>query len=216
MKIGLLGGTFNPIHLAHLRIAEEARDACGLDRIVFIPAATPPHKSTAGEVPFQDRYAMTELATKDNPTFAASDLENRRTGKSYSVDSLAILQRENPGAQFYFIIGMDSFLEIHTWKDYRRLFTLSHFVVIPRPGFTLSAPPEELLPVAVRREFCYDENLGKFVHNSGNLLIFLKETFLDISSTRIRQMVKEKRSIKYLVTPAVEDFIRRHGLYLNH
>jgi nicotinate-nucleotide adenylyltransferase len=216
MKIGLLGGTFNPIHLAHLRIAEEVRDACGLDRIVFIPAATPPHKSTAGEVPFRHRYAMTVLATEGNQAFTVTDLESRRAGKSYSVDSLTILQRETPEARFYFIVGMDSFLEIHTWKDYRRLFTLSHFVVVPRPGFSLSDRPEQLLPVAVREEFWYDGSLGNFVHKSGNLLIFLKETYLDISSTKIRQLAANKRSIKYLVTPAVEDYIRQHGLYLNH
>jgi len=215
MKIGLLGGTFNPIHLAHLRIAEEAREACGLDRVVFIPAATPPHKATAGDVPFRDRHAMTQLATEDNPAFAVTDLESRRPGKSYSIDSLSILQHENPDAHFYFILGLDSFLEIHTWKDFQGLFRLAHFVIVARPGFSLPSSPTELLPVAVREEFCYDTKSGNIVHKSGNLLIFIKETRLDISSTRIRQLVAEKHSIKYLVTPAVEDYILRHGLYLS-
>ncbi len=215
MKIGLLGGTFNPIHLAHLRIAEEVRDACDLNQVLFVPAATPPHKSTVREVSFQDRYAMTKLATENNPAFAVTDLENRRPGKSYSVDTLTLLHHENRDTQFYFIVGMDSFLEIHTWKDYQNLFKLSHFVVVSRPGFSPPKFPEKLLPVAVREQFCYDEAPGKLIHKSGNLLIFLKETFLDISSTRIRQLVEEKHSIKYLVTPAVENYIHRHGLYLN-
>jgi len=215
MKIGLLGGTFNPVHLAHLRIAEEVREACSLDRVVFIPTATPPHKITAGDVPFRDRHAMTLLATENNPAFAVTDLENRRPGKSYSIDSLGILQRENPEACFYFILGMDSFLEIHTWKDFEGLFRLAHFVIVSRPGFSPTASPMELLPVAVREEFCYDTKSGNILHKSGNLLIFLKETCLDISSTQIRRLVAERRSIKYLVTPAVEDYILRHGLYLS-
>ena len=215
MKIGLLGGTFNPVHLAHLRIAEEVREACDLDRVVFIPSATPPHKSTVGDVSFRDRHAMTLLATENNPVFTVTDLENRRSGKSYSIDSLNILQRDNPKACFYFILGMDSFLEIHTWKDFRGLFQLVHFVIVSRPGFSPPASPMELLPVAVKDEFCYDTKSANIVHKSGNRLIFLKETCLDISSTRIRQLVAERRSIKYLVTPAVEDYILRHGLYLS-
>ncbi|MBN2427361.1 MAG: nicotinate-nucleotide adenylyltransferase [Deltaproteobacteria bacterium] len=215
MKIGILGGTFNPIHLAHLRIAEEAREVCGLDRVLFIPTSTPPHKATAGDVPFRDRHAMALLATENNPSFAVTDLENRRPGKSYSIDSLNILQGENPQACFYFILGMDSFLDIHTWKDFRGLFRLANFVTVARPGFSPPTSPRELLPVAVREEFCYDTESATMVHKSGNRLIFLQETRLDISSTRIRQLVAEKRSIKYLVTPAVEDYILKHGLYLN-
>jgi nicotinate-nucleotide adenylyltransferase len=215
MKIGILGGTFNPIHLAHLRIAEETREACGLDRVLFIPAATPPHKTTAGDVSFQNRHAMTLLATADNPFFAVTDLEDRRPGKSYSIDSLTILRRENPLARFYFILGMDSFLDIHTWRDFEGLFRLASFVTVTRPGFSLPSPPTKLLPVAVREEFCYDAQTATMVHESGNRLIFLQETRLDISSTRIRKLVARKRSIKYLVTPAVEDFIFSHSLYRN-
>jgi nicotinate-nucleotide adenylyltransferase len=215
MKIGLLGGTFNPIHLAHLRIAEESREMCGLDRVLFIPAAIPPHKKTAGDVAFRDRHAMTLLATEDNPLFTVTDLEDRRSGKSYSIDSLTILRQENSQASFYFILGMDSFLDIHTWKDFRGLFQLASFVTVTRPGFSLPSPPTKLLPVAVRDEFCYDIASATMVHKSGNRLIFLQETRLDISSTRIRKLVAKKRSIKYLVTPAVENFIHSHGLYLN-
>lgn len=216
MKIGLLGGTFNPIHLAHLRIAEEVREACGLHKVMFIPAASPPHKVTVVDSSFRDRFAMTKLAIENNPAFSATDLENCRVGKSYSVDTLTLLQRKNPNAQHYFIVGMDSFLEIETWKDYLRLFELCNIVVVSRPGFSPSHTMEALLPVAIKDDFCYDQKSAKFTHKSGHLLIFLKGTFLDISSTRIRQLAGKKLSIKYLVTTAVESYIHEHGLYLNN
>jgi nicotinate-nucleotide adenylyltransferase len=108
MKTGILGGTFNPIHLAHLRIAEEVRLACGLDRVLFMPAATPPHKPLADDIPFAHRYAMVEAAVADNPYFSGCDLEAQRPGKSYSVATLEILHDQFPEDEFYFIIGMDS------------------------------------------------------------------------------------------------------------
>ncbi len=212
MRIGILGGTFNPIHIAHLRIAEEVREACGLDRVLFIPAATPPHKALADEVPFGQRLAMVAAAIADNPAFAASDLESRRSGKSYSVHTLEILRAENPGVEYFFIMGMDSFREISSWREYRRLFALCHLVVTARPGSD-SAPPPELLPVAVRDEFCYDGASQKLVHRSGFTVIFLKETYLDISSTRIRELRTAGRSVRYLVPVAVENYLHQHALY---
>lgn len=212
MKTGILGGTFNPIHLAHLRIAEEVREACGLDRVLFIPAATPPHKPLEGEVPFHHRLAMTRAAIADNPAFAVSDLENRRSGKSYSVDTLEVLRKEAPGEEFFFIMGMDSFAEIASWYEFRRLFQLCHIVVTARPGSRGGAPPD-LLPVAVADEFCYDCASQRLVHRSGFSVIFLEETFLDISSTRIRQLVAAARSVRYLIPAAVETYLHQHALY---
>ena len=213
MRIGILGGTFNPVHIAHLRIAEEVREACDLDRVLFIPAATPPHKALAGDVPFAHRLAMVEEAIAENPAFAASDLENRRSGKSYSVHTLEILREENPEAEYFFLMGMDSFREISSWREYRRLFSLCHLVVTARPG-SESAPPPELLPVAVRDEFCYDDASQKLVHRSGFTVIFLKETYLDISSTRIRELREAGRSVRYLVPAVVDHYIQQHALYL--
>jgi len=212
MKTGILGGTFNPIHLAHLRIAEEVREACGLDRVLFLPAATPPHKALSGEVVFRHRLAMVRAAIADNPAFVASDLENRRGGKSYSVDTLDILRRESPGEEFFFIMGMDSFREIATWYEYARLFELCHIVVTARPGSS-GGPPPALLPVAVADQFCYDGAAERLVHRSGFSVFFLEETFLDISSTRIRQLVAAGRSVRYLVPPAVESYLHHHALY---
>jgi nicotinate-nucleotide adenylyltransferase len=212
MRIGILGGTFNPIHLAHLRIAEEVREACSLDRVIFIPAADPPHKPVAEEVPFAQRLAMVEAAIADNPAFAASDLESHRTGKSYSVHTLEILSQDQPDQDLFFIIGMDSFRDIGSWREYRRLFPLAHIVVAARPGIS-SDDPQALLPVAIRGDFCYDVQSKTLLHRSGNRVIFLEETLLDISSTRIRRLAADGRSIRYLVTPAVEEYVSTHGLY---
>lgn len=212
MRTGILGGTFNPIHIAHLRIAEEVREACALDRVLFVPAAAPPHKSVAEEVPFGDRLAMVEAAIADNPAFSASDLESRRPGKSYSVHTLEILRRERPDDQLFFLIGMDSFRDIASWREYRRLFELAHIVVAARPGVA-TEDPRELLPVAIREDFCYDFVSKRLRHRSGTEVIFLQETFLDVSSTNIRNMIDAGRSIRYLVPPAVEAYIASRGLY---
>ena len=212
MKTGILGGTFNPIHLAHLRIAEEVQQSCELDRVLFVPAAEPPHKDVAGHVTFAHRLAMVEAAIRNYPKFQASDLEVRRRGKSFSVDTLEILRDEDPRGERYFIIGLDSYRDIASWKDFSRLFSLSHLVVLTRPGVLVSNPLAPL-PVAIHKDFCYDEQAGKIQHKSGNSLIFLKETYLDISSTKIRSMLGNGQSVRHLVPPAVADYIKEHNLY---
>ncbi|NLC70401.1 MAG: nicotinate-nucleotide adenylyltransferase [Desulfuromonadaceae bacterium] len=213
MRIGLLGGTFNPIHIAHLRIAEEVRESCALDQILFIPAAAPPHKKMVGSVSFHHRCAMTRLAVMDNPAFTVTDMEGRRSGKSYSVDTLTLLREDNPEGEFFFIIGMDSYREIHTWKDYPRLFELAHFVVVGRPGYGPESSPHEFLPTAIQPQFCYDEAPRMLRHRSGNTLIFLKESMLDIASRQIRRLLARNRSIRYLVPDQVTEYIHTHGLY---
>lgn len=212
MKTGILGGTFNPIHLAHLRIAEEVREACALDEVLFIPAAVPPHKPVAGAISFGHRLAMIEAAIADNPGFRTSDLEARRSGKSFSVDTLEIMRQADPTGERYFIVGLDSFRDIATWKEYARLFELAHLVVTARPGVELP-DPLAALPVAVQNDFCYHDQLKKLRHRSGNTVIFLEETRLDISSTLIRRKVANGESIRYLVPPGVAAYIDSHGLY---
>ncbi|PLX97000.1 MAG: nicotinate-nicotinamide nucleotide adenylyltransferase [Desulfuromonas sp.] len=212
MRIGIFGGTFNPIHFGHLRMAEEVRETCALDRILFMPTATPPHKKLAGDVPFAQRLAMVREAIAGNPTFAVTDLEGRREGKSFSVHTLEILHREEPGIEPFFIMGMDSFCDIETWREYRRLFSLAHLVVLRRPG--VEAPPaDNPLPVAMQGEFCYDHAAVAYRHVSGYKVFFLCETYLDISSTQIRQLIACERSARYLLPPVVEAYIDRHGLY---
>ncbi len=212
MKIGILGGTFNPIHLAHLRIAEEVQRVCELDRVLFIPAAEPPHKDVAGKISFSHRLAMVKAAIRDYPDFQASDLEIQRSGKSFSVDTLEILRQQDPQGERYFIIGLDSYRDIASWKDYDRIFSLSHLVVITRPGVLVKEPLGPL-PVAIRDDFCYDKCTGKIQHKSGNYLIFSQETNLDISSTEIRKMLANRQPIRHLVPTVVADYIEEHSLY---
>ena len=212
MRTGIFGGTFNPIHLAHLRIAEEVREACGLELVIFLPAALPPHKQSATDTPFHHRLAMVEAAIADHPGFIASDLESKRAGASYSVETLEALQQLYPDDTLYFIIGLDSFCDIASWKDYPRLFELANIVVAHRPGYG-NDDPGALLPVALADQFCYDADSVNLSHKCGNELIFVAETRLAISSTMLREHVAQERSIRYLVPPAVEAYIQIHNLY---
>jgi len=214
MKVGILGGTFNPIHIAHLRIAEEVLERLALDRIIFIPAATPPHKQLDGEISFADRKAMVELAIAENQSFSVSDIEEQRGGRSYSVDTLRELHRLFPEDDLYFIIGSDSFLEISSWYSSAELFTLANIVVVERPEAVvgdLTAP----LPLAIRDEFCYYSDELRLAHRSGFSVFYLPGTPLPISSSDVRRAVREGRSIRYLVPEKVAGYISDKRIYLN-
>ncbi len=212
MKIGILGGTFNPIHLAHLRIAEEVRDRFSLDRVIFIPAAAPPHKPLAGELPFADRYEMVKLAILDNPSFSVSDIEGRRGGKSYFIDTIRALRKAHPDDEFFFVIGSDSFIDIGSWREYAAIFDHCNIVVVERPGFTVTAL-DNALPVAVVQEFRYNDAEKRLVHRSGYSVYYVEGIPLDISSSAIRKLARMGRSIKYIVPETVEHYIRKRGLY---
>lgn len=211
MKLGLLGGTFNPIHLAHLRIAEEAREAADLDQVLFVPAADPPHKPLAGEVDFQQRYAMVQLAISDHPQFGISDIEARLGGKSYTVEMLPAVQAEHPTAELHFIIGSDSYLELGLWHRYSELFSLASLLVVARPDRMIENPLRQL-PQTVQSQFVA-ESADLLRHCSGNTIRFVSGTRLDIASSRLREQVAAGQSIRYLVPPMVETFITQKGLY---
>src|SRR5512136_414879 len=134
MKTGIFGGTFNPIHFAHLRIAEEIRDSFMLDRVIFVPAATPPHKPLADHLSFDERLKMVRMAIAGNPYFSVSDIEGKREGKSYSIDTLHLLHEIYPQDDLYFIMGGDSFAEFSSWKQYTAIFSCCNIVAITRPG----------------------------------------------------------------------------------
>ena len=212
MRIGILGGTFNPIHFGHLHIAEEVQESCNLDQIWFLPTCRPPHKQLAADIPFARRLAMVEAALVDFPQFYANDLEGRRGGTSYSVETLEQLRLEYPQHQFFFIMGLDSFQDISSWKDYPRLFELAHLVVTARPGFSGTLP--QLLPVAIADRFCYDAVSKKLTHDAGFTVIEVAHTCRDISSTGIRQKLVAGESVAGLVPPAVSEYIKKHQLYL--
>lgn len=213
MKLGILGGTFNPIHLAHLQIARDVLAACRLDRVLFVPAADPPHKPVASNTAFRHRLAMVDAAIAHEPLFFSTDLEARRKGKSYSVETLEQLKQDDPEGQLYFIIGLDSYRDIASWREYHRLFELAHLVVVIRPGVQIG-DPLKALPVAMHNNFCYDAGSDKLRHKSGNYLIFLEETKLDISSTNIRSRAAAGLSVRSLVPAVVADYISRHALYV--
>ncbi|HEY5975189.1 MAG TPA: nicotinate-nucleotide adenylyltransferase [Geobacteraceae bacterium] len=212
MKVGIIGGTFNPIHYAHLRIAEEVREQFDLDQVLFIPAASPPHKPLAGEVTFADRCAMVAAAVADQPAFVLTDLEGRRAGKSYSIHTLRALRAEHPNDEFYFVIGSDSFLEFGSWYEYRAIFAACNIVVVERPGAAVAAL-DQALPVAVAREFCYYPSERRLAHVSGHSIHYLTGQPLDISSSAIRELVRQGRSIRYLVPPAVAQYITETRIY---
>ena len=212
MKTGLLGGTFNPPHLAHLRIAEEAREACGLDRVLFIPAADPPHKPVEGDVPFAERCRMVERAIAGNSGFELCAIEGERSGKSYSIDTITELQARRPEDRLFFIIGSDSFLEIGTWHDYPRIFSSCSLIVAERPGMPVS-DPLHALPVVIRDQFSYTAASRELHHVSGTTVHFITGCLLEISSSRVRELAAAGRSLRYLVPPEVEAYITEQRIY---
>jgi len=200
MKLGLMGGTFNPIHYGHLAAAEECRARLGLDRVLFIPAGEPPHKRGRPVTPAADRVAMVELAIADNPGFELCRIEVERCGPSYTADTLAKLREiHGPGAELYFIVGMDSLAEILTWRQPARIADLARIVAISRGGV---APFDPSL-------------LEPGIPNARERIIVLSGPELTISSTELRERVISGLPIRYQAPPSVEEYIRRHNLYVS-
>jgi len=212
LKIGLFGGTFNPIHLGHLRSAEEVREAFALDHIYFVPAAQPPHKGGSDLAPATHRLRMVELAVADNPSFSASAIELDRPGISYSIDTIRHFLTALQPACLLFILGLDAFRELATWKDYATIPQLCDLLVTSRPGMPTPLPAQ-LLPVALKTLFWYDPTTNVYRHTSGHSLILHEIAGLDIAASAIRGKVREGKSIRYLVHPSVEAYITHHALY---
>ncbi|HIJ58737.1 MAG TPA: nicotinate (nicotinamide) nucleotide adenylyltransferase [Deltaproteobacteria bacterium] len=215
MRIGILGGTFDPIHLGHLRSAEEMCQHLDLELVYLIPSASPPHKTKEPVISFKHRLAMTRLASDSSPLLETMDLEGRRAGHSYSIETLREFHRIfPPNPEFFFIMGMDAFLEIKTWKEYKYLFDYAHFVILARAGFqshNLMSVLSELDAGIKRKK---DES-DLFVAPSGKTVMLIRAAVMDISSTRIRTMIKENRSIRFLVPESVRTYIAEKGLYRN-
>lgn len=215
-KLGILGGTFNPIHYGHLAAAEEVRERLKLDRILFIPSFHPPHKQEDDVPSAVHRIEMVRIATMQNVTFEPSDIEIKRGGKSYTIDTIEALKRTYPDAELFFITGVDSFLDIQTWNSWERLLSVCTFVVLSRPGYQFA----DLLKIDFLRsaetqviELDREQRLHVEIH-AGTFIVYLEMIPLyDISSTDIRRRVKEGRSIKYLLPEAVETYIINNKLY---
>ncbi len=212
LKLGILGGTFDPVHLAHLRMALEAAEDLDLDRVDLVPAAVPPHKAGRAVASFDDRVAMIRLAVEDTPRLGVLDLEGRRRGASYTILTLQDLHSRHAGdLDLYFVLGADAFLDIATWKDHRSLFDYAHFVLMERPGV-----PQDRLERFLESPDLGLERIGPDTYrmpDSGHRLIRRKGTAMDISSSRIRKAVAGGRSVRFLVPRAVETYILEKGLY---
>jgi nicotinate-nucleotide adenylyltransferase len=211
VRLGLFGGTFNPIHFGHLRAAEEVAEFLQLSRLLFIPAARPPHKNTEAVTPFAIRLKMTRLAVARHPFLEVSDIENQRPEKSYSIETLRLFRREyGPATEIFFIVGLDAMLEIDTWKDYREIFTLCHFVVLDRPGYD---PGDLAIVLRQKFECTYQAEKQAFLHPGGNHIYFRPITRLDISSTQIRRLASQGRSLRFLLPEEVKRYILENKLY---
>lgn len=186
-RLGILGGSFNPIHFGHLVLAEQARELLHLNKIIFVPAYLSPHKEARSLASGQQRYYMVAAATKDNPFFTVSDIELKCGGISYSIETLKQFKLEFADAKLYFIVGADFLKEFSTWKDIDQLKKICKFAIAERPGYSFKHLPKDF------RE--------------------IKWSALDISSSQIRRRIKAKQSIRYLVPEEVRKYIVKQKLY---
>lgn len=213
MRLGLFGGTFNPIHIGHLRAAVEVWEAFRLDKVLLIPSAYPPHKDVRDVAGAEDRLAMVRLAVNGLPFLEASDVELNRRGPSYTIETLKHFKSRLPdGSVLYFMLGIDAFSEVTTWKSYTQLFEVADFIVMTRPRAAikdLNAFIEEHISAAYR----YDPVSRAFSHPELRPIHPFDITHLDISATDARNRIRRGHSIHFLVPDAVEGLIKARGLY---
>ena len=187
MKIGILGGTFNPIHIGHLILAEEVREKLKLDKVIFVPTYLAPHKDNSDIAPAHARLAMTKLAIKGNGYFLASDIEIKRDGCSYTIDTMKEFKKLYPQDELYFIIGSDLLKYLDDWKDLQEIIKMVRFIVATRPGYPLEKIPSHISTIPIRA--------------------------VDISGFEIRKAIKENKSFRYLVSELVLKYINKKRLY---
>lgn len=200
MKYGIMGGTFDPIHIGHLVLAEEVRNKFNLDKIIFIPSGNPPHKDNREVTTAINRYEMTLLATTSNPNFDISSIEIERKGNSYTIDTIKQLRKSyRDKVEFYFITGADAILDLPNWKNVDELLTLSRFIAATRPGFELNEMEEKIKVIEEK----YNREIDSIIVPA-----------LQISSTDVRNRIREGNSVKYLLPEIVEDYIFKNKLYI--
>jgi nicotinate-nucleotide adenylyltransferase len=201
-RVGVFGGSFNPIHFGHLLVADEICEALSFDRMLFVPAAVPPHKPAAELASVEHRYRMTELAVSQHPRFAVSDVELRRRGPSYTVDTLQALRGEG---DLHLLIGSETFLDLLSWREPREVARLARLVVVPRSGegFEPAAPPAQ--------KVLYELGLSAFGSADGPVLY--RAASLPISGSDLRSRARDGRSLAYRMPEPVSAYIREHGLY---
>ncbi|MCF6465359.1 nicotinate-nucleotide adenylyltransferase [Clostridium sp. Cult2] len=197
-KIGIMGGTFDPIHNGHLTLAEYSRTTFSLDKILFIPTGKPPHKDDIDISSNNHRYDMTLLAINSNPYYFLSSIEIHREGTTYTIDTIKYLKSKYNNTKFYFILGSDSLYQIHKWKDYKELLSSCNFIVAKRKYLDNNKLEERI------------KELSELYKSNMNIL---ESPLIDISSTEIRNRIKNQLSIKYLVPESVELYIEKNKLY---
>lgn len=199
MKIGIMGGTFDPIHIGHLILAERVRDSKKLDQVIFIPTGVNPLKKDKNISSSVHRLEMLRLAIESNPYFSISTIEIERGGLSYTIDTLRALRVKYKDDDLYFIIGSDIIFQLEKWKDFKELFKLCKFILVDRPGNEYKEIDEKIQELNINYQLSFER---------------ITLPLMDISSSDIRNRVKSKKSIKYLVPTNVEDYIKKHKLYL--
>ena len=221
MRIGLFGGTFNPVHIGHLRAALEVKEGFRLDEVILIPAALPPHKMPGEVADAADRLHMLNLVLEDIPGLKLSDVELKRSGPSYTIDTVEHFKQTLPDqSRIYLIMGMDAFLEIATWKSYDELLVQIPFIIINRPksgsvtnDFSWKFM-ENYLTSKISTDYVFSDSQSCYRATNKQPVYVFEVTSLDISSTRVRNLINEGRSIRYLVPQKVAEFINSRGLYL--
>lgn len=200
MKIGICGGTFDPVHVAHLAVAELVREEFALDKVLFIPSGKPPHKDLASVTDPNHRLKMVQCAVSSNPNFEAVSIEVERRGYTYTIDTLKQLQELYPkGTEFYYIIGADVVMDLLKWKRSEEVFALTSFIALMRPGFQ----DEE-----------FKTRLAYLKKEYGAKITGFEAPLIEISSTLIRDRLKNGKSVKYFITEPVEGYIKKNKLYI--
>jgi len=215
VRVGLFGGTFNPVHYGHLKTADEIRRIFDLTRVIFIPTNISPHKEYEEVAPAHHRLAMLDRAVEDNPYFFTSDVELKRHDRSYSIETITYFTHTlGKELTLFFILGMDAFLEINTWKNYRQLFSLCNFIVMTRPGYEVKAL-HSVMPDQLMDDVTYRPDEKRFIHRSQLSTYFTEVTPVDISSHSIRALIKNGRSINSMLPEVVKQYVQEHKFYID-
>ena len=213
VRVGLLGGTFDPIHRGHLQLAEVALRVAGLEQVYLVTSVRPPHKTRRTEANFLDRHAMVALAAMDHPRLVPSSLEHGREGKSYSVDTIQQLKQRLGGAsEVFFILGIDTFLDIPSWKDFERLPRLCRFLVFARPGFDESQLTLRI-PDALLRSVCLIDDRNPISLDSHCRSYLYREFSNPVSSSEVRERIRRGQAVTEMLPPAVLEYIGKNRLY---
>jgi nicotinate-nucleotide adenylyltransferase len=216
-RVGLFGGTFDPVHLGHIRVADEVRAGFGLHRMIVIPSAVPPHKRLKQVSDAGDRLAMVRMCFENRDGYEVSSVELERSGPSYTVDTIGhFLNEYPPPHEVFLLMGTDSFFEIHTWRDYGKIFRTIPVIVMRRPGFPtdIAEKAGHYLKTHVAPEYRCTDGGARFAHDTFRDVYFFDVSPYDISSTEIRHRVQHGEDVSFWLQDGVADYIRKKGLYV--